>query len=153
MDLYKKLESATEISDVDECNKLLNEGMTSIVMRNKLLVLSDKHGWKCAATYTKNPIADDTDDEKKIKKVLKESKQIKEERQKIKRLNRKVTKRPFASQGHSLSQIPVVQSSNSSFSVCFRCRRPGHFARQCRAGIPTSGFSGGTTGFPGASRL
>ena len=130
MSLYRTLENAIQIEDKEERDARL---LTSIVMtekRNKILMLSDKHGWECAEAYFRNPLADNSDDEKKIKKALKEAKSVKEEKLKAQRVSRKsgsIPKKVFPN--HAASRIPVVQSTQSTMFLCRRCSRPGHYAK------------------------
>ena len=82
---------ATGTADEDERNACLADGMDLISQRNKILVLSDKHSWECLQAYSKNPIADNTENEKTIRKALKEAKIAKEEKGKMLRTSRKST--------------------------------------------------------------
>ena len=52
-------------------------------------MLSDKHGWECTEAYSHNPLADNSDDEKKLKKALKEANSVKEEKLKAQKISRK----------------------------------------------------------------
>ena len=64
------------LSSRDELDKQthINEGIELINKRNKLLVLVDAHGWEVAKAYNADPLADDSADEKKIRKAKKEGK-------------------------------------------------------------------------------
>ena len=87
--LYRTLENAIQIEDKEERDAHLLAGIELIVKCNKLLMLSDKHGWECAEAYSCNPLADNFNDGKKIKKALKERKSVKEEKLKAQRASRK----------------------------------------------------------------
>ena len=50
--------------------------------RNKVLVISNKYGWETGVAYTLDPIAENSDDEWRIKKARKEAKLLKEEKKK-----------------------------------------------------------------------
>ena len=63
--------------------------MDLISQKNEILFLSNKLGWECVQVYSRNPTADDSIDEKKIKKALKEAKIDKEEKIKTLRTSRK----------------------------------------------------------------
>ena len=89
MRLYRSLENALQIEDKEERDAHLLAGIELIEKRNKILMLSGKHGWECAEAYSRNPLADNSDDEKKIKKALKEAKSVKEEKLKAQRASRK----------------------------------------------------------------
>lgn len=58
----------------------LTEGKELLVQPNKHFLLAGKYGWDTAACYTADPLASDSDYEKKIRKAIKESKQLREER-------------------------------------------------------------------------
>ena len=144
MSSYRTLENAIQIKDKDERDAHLLAGVKLIEKRNKILMLSDKHGWECTEAYSCNPLADNSDDEKKIKKALKEAKSVKEEKLKAQRASRKcgsIPKKAFPN--HAVSRIPVVQSAQSMTFYCRRCGRPGHYAKYCCAVLPSSGLSEG----------
>ena len=71
MQIYNKLEQATITEAGEERNTLLNEGMELISQRNKVLVLTDKYGWETAMCYGTDPVASDSEDEKRIKRAKK----------------------------------------------------------------------------------
>ena len=87
--LYRTLENAIQIEDKEERDAHLLTGIELIEKCYKILMLSDKHGWECAEAYSRNPLADNSDDEKKIKKALKEAKSVKEEKLKAQIASRK----------------------------------------------------------------
>ena len=89
MSLHRTLENAVQIEDKEERDAHMLAGIELIEKRNKILMLSGKHGWECAEAYSRNPLADNSDDEKKIKKALKEAKSVKEEKLKAQRVSRK----------------------------------------------------------------
>ena len=102
MEIYNKLEQATSIEEVEERNSLLNEGMELITQQNRVLVLTDKYGWKTAMCYGTNPVASDSEDEKRIKRARKEAKLAKKEKSRSKNLRLKPaasarSKKPFRS--------------------------------------------------------
>ena len=76
MSLYRTVENAMQIEDKEERDGHLLTGIGIIEKRNKILMLSDKHGWECAEAYSRNPLADNFDDEKKIKEALKEAESV-----------------------------------------------------------------------------
>ena len=76
MSLYRTVENAIQIEDKEERDGHLLTGIGIIEKRNKILMLSDKHGWECAEAYSRNPLADNSDDEKKIKEALKEAESV-----------------------------------------------------------------------------
>ena len=80
MEMYNKLEQATNTEDVEERNTLLNESMELITQGNKVLVLTDKYGWETAMCYGTDTVASDSEDEQRIKRARKEAKVAKEEK-------------------------------------------------------------------------
>ena len=115
MSLYRTLENAVQIEDMEERDAHLLAGIEFIEKHNKILMLNEKHGWECAEAYAHNPLADNSDDEKKIKKALKEAKSVKEEKLKAQRISRKsslIPKRHFTTMQccrFLLSSQPRVQ--------------------------------------------
>ena len=85
---------------------------------NKILMLSNKHGWECAEEYSCNSLADNLDNKKKIKKSLKETKSVKEEMLKAQRASRKsgsIPKKAFPN--YAMSQIPACCSVNPEYNL------------------------------------
>ena len=72
--MLDKIGSAMVTSDDEERNNLLQEGEALLVERNKHICLADKYGWDTVESYTAEPLASDSGDEKRIKKAVKESK-------------------------------------------------------------------------------
>ena len=89
IEIYNKLEQATNIEDAEERNTLLDEGMELISQRNKVSVLTDTYDWEKAMCYGTDPVASDSEDEKRIKRARKDAKVAKEEKSKSKNLRLK----------------------------------------------------------------
>ena len=144
--MLDKIGSAMTTSDDEERHNLLQEGEALLVERNKHICLADKYGWDTVECNTAEPLASDSDDEKRIKKAIKESKQLRKEKRKSaaakwkakksvqqdERSRRVVQEKPRSqfSAGKSPSNL-----SRDSQQLCFRCFRSGHFARECRAAV------------------
>ena len=123
-------------SDEAERVSLLKEGMAKINERNKILTVTDCYGWETAQAYLADPIASDSEDEKKLKKARKEAKANKEERRravKSKRRENPSSKRPFHG-SNAWGSLPASHHSQSP--TCWCCGRPGHFSWSYRAAIP-----------------
>ena len=105
--IYKKLEQATEESDEAERVSLLKEGMAKINERNKILTVTDCYGWETAQAYLADPIASNSEDEKKLKKARKEAKANKEEKGELLSQNKG---RILAANGHLMVQMPGAVS-------------------------------------------
>jgi len=78
-EVLEKIDEALATDDGEDCTKELTEGKDLLVERNKNILLAEKYGWDTVACYTADPLASDSDDEKKIRKAVKESKQLREE--------------------------------------------------------------------------
>ena len=122
----------------------LNRGIELITRRNKLLVLADMHGWEVVEAYTADPLADDSADEKKIRKAKKEGKLLRDQKQKQARMLRaknREQKKPFRN-FQRFNSFGSASAFAASFPVspnitCWRCGHAGHFAKFCKAPIPT----------------
>lgn len=133
-----KIGSAIATSDDEEKNYLLQEGEALLVERNKHICLADKYGWNTVECWMVEPLASDSGDEKRIKKVIKESKYLREEKRKSVAAKWKAKK---SEQQDERSRRVVQEKSHSQFSagkssrnlsgdsqqVCFQCFRSSHF--------------------------
>ena len=132
--VLKKLKDALEADTSEDRSSLLEEGIELIKQRNKLLLISDKFGWQTRVAYMLDTIAEDSDDERRIKRAQKEAKLLKEEKKKqLKSERTSVKKVPFL--GDRNPSLPSMLN-DSAKGVCRRCGQPGHYARACRAAIP-----------------
>ena len=159
--MLEKIDEALAMDDDEDRTKKLTEGKDLLVERNKHILLAEKYGWDTVACYTADPLASDSDDEKKICKAVKESKQLREEKKRA--ASSKVPKAKGVIPRASDRRV-ILEHSNASYAtplvvgkqsqprdrrpVCFRCFKPGHFARECRAAnVPNgAGAVGQSTG-------
>ena len=101
--VLKKLKDALEADTSEDRSTFLEEGIELIKQRNKLLVISDKYGWETGVAYTSDPIAENSDDERRIKKARKEAKLVKEE----KKNNKRARDHQFKKRHFSVTETPV----------------------------------------------
>ena len=152
-EVMDKIDKALAAIGDEERTSKLQEGKDLLVESNKLILLAEKYGWDTVACYTAEPLASDSDDEKKIRKVVKESKQLREEKKKA--VVSKVLRPKGSGIPSRTSERRVILERNASYatplaagkqgaprdswSICFRCFKPGHFARDCRSANVTNG--------------
>ena len=135
--MLEKIDEALAMDDGEDRPKKLTKGKDLLVERNKHILLAEKYGWDTVACYTADPLASDSDDEKKIRKAVKESKQLREEKKRAASSKVPKAKGVILERGNASYAMPLVAGKQSQprdgRSVCFRCFKPRHFARECRA--------------------
>ena len=103
----------------------IEEGIDMIKERQKLIKLADSSelGWKVVNEYVSNPIADDSDDEKKMARAqARAEKKYKADKMK-KNKNRAA---PYSSHSEKKDDRPKFRSGR-----CFNCGKRGHWADEC----------------------
>ena len=80
--MLDKLDVAVSASDETERNQALEEGKKLLRERNKHILLAEKYGWEAIDCYVQEPLACDSDGEKRIKQAVKKSKALKAESKK-----------------------------------------------------------------------
>ena len=81
--------------------------MAKINEQNKILMVTDCYGWETAQAYLADPIASDSEDEKKLKKARKEAKANKEEKGELLSQNEG---KILAASGHFMVEMPRAVS-------------------------------------------
>ena len=151
LEVIDKIKEAMEADEPEERNRVLREGKGLLEHWNKCLLMAEKYGWDIVEHYEAEPLAENSDDEKKICKAIKEGKAKKEQRKTVTKV-RKDSSKPYTNldkpyfraipQAHaSFQQNNGVQGQANTYSsvsekVCYRCGKPGHFIRSCKAPIP-----------------
>ena len=152
--LNKMQEAAGHIQDTSRDNtgeaalmahSKISEGIDILSHRQKLV--RSEHGWKVVQEYEANPLADDSEDEKKIYRAqMKAERKVKQDRRFRGRRFRPygfptatVTSDSTTSppQGHYQgTQKQGRYQGNKRPGNCFRCGSQGHWRKDCQAVIP-----------------
>ena len=139
--VFDKIEDALQAiegSNLEAAKDFLNEGKDIISNRKKEIILADKHGWDFVQEYKKKELADDSGDEKRMRKALKTIENNRETKRKER--SKKYFKRrdeQYASRNTSYSNYvgqsiqPFKSFSQHSNSACHHCGRFGHWWRSC----------------------
>ena len=114
-----------------------------------MIKLADKSelGWKVVSEYESNPLASDSDDEKRMYKAeARASRKFKAEKAKKARVNRNFPYRRAASVRTGNSEqytAAVAQQTRRPPGLCFACGKPGHWkgAKECGANISNNKIS------------
>ena len=126
------------------CKELIGEANELCIKRNKLVKMADASpcGWNTVKNYVSNPLADDSDDEKRINKA--ENKALKEKKEKQKGKNSKnsfsndvrgfapftFSRQPF--RGPTPFQFGFPGMPGPRFPIgCFHCGKPDHKRKEC----------------------
>ena len=154
--VMQRMDRALATGDLDEVSKEISAGKSLLMERNKHLLLADKYGWDTVECYSVEPLASDSEDEKRIKRAIKESKSLRNEK-KASSSHMKI-KKPFLGADKSTPNVAkgqgpfnfrarrqVLPPSGDNRATCFRCGKPGHFARECRSANARFVVSGATT--------
>ena len=141
----EQLKAALYTNDPYSRKRQLNEGIASINKCNKKLMLADRYGWNTAVVYQTNSLASDSEDERRIKHALKEAKSLQDEKIKntgAQQYRSKEPKRNFRNSSFRSYQPAWFPHNTAGYNIqitCFKCHRPGHWARDCKP--PISSFT------------
>ena len=78
--VMQRMDRALALVDLDEVSKEISAGRSLLMERNKHLLLADKYGWDTVECYSAEPLASDSEDERRIKRAIKESKSLRNEK-------------------------------------------------------------------------
>ena len=131
-----------ELGDITSTKSTLQETLEAVKQRQKLIKLADRSplGWATIKEYLTDNLADDSDDEKRLRKAEKSAVSKRVDAAKKTKSNSK-----FSTNRYSLSTAPPVHQSSfrrfpynfttPSFGVdrrmCFQCGITGHVRTNC----------------------
>ena len=144
--VLEQLDVAASASVEAERNEALEEGKRLLKERNKHIMLAEKYGCDAVDCYVQEPLAIDSDDDKRIRRAVKESKALKADNKRPSKPRAQFSNRfqqSFTSNSGPNARRVVIpalrqKSDPSQSEVCFRCGRARHFAKTCRAPIPAT---------------
>jgi hypothetical protein len=122
--------------NISAAKRKISEGMDLIKNRQKLIKLADSSdaGWRVVDEHVSNPLAEDSDDEKKIYKAQTraESKLKKEKAKRNGRTNQKITPYDHTKKHTTTGNtITVELNALSRPGRYFYCMETGHWRQEC----------------------
>ncbi|XP_052256625.1 uncharacterized protein LOC127861933 [Dreissena polymorpha] len=130
--------TAIDSNNTQSAKEALIEAEKALRQRQKLILMADTSelGWRVVNEYTTNPIASDSEDEKRIQKAeARAIRKAKSDKGK-KPLRNWPYRRPEGSTVHGASaQTGFVRSRTG---LCFMCGKPGHWKNECPQPVATN---------------
>ena len=123
---FKEVDSELDKGSLAGAKEKISEGIELIEHRQKLVRLADSSelGWKLVEEYVSHPLADGSDDEKRINRAFTAAnRKVKAEKKK-----RKDRFRPYSPPAAAAAPGPQGKARPG---VCYNCHKPGHWAFEC----------------------
>ncbi|KAH3739703.1 uncharacterized protein LOC127851564 [Dreissena polymorpha] len=70
VDKLGNIERLCDLQDVERAKSLIKSEVQALQQRNKLLMIADKHGWDTVREYDEHPLADNDDDDAKLRSAI-----------------------------------------------------------------------------------
>ena len=144
--IYNRAQRLVEATEVTDDTKLLKEGAIKLMEEGKeilekrlqLIRYADKEGWLAALHYEGDDIAENEAEAKKMRKSKKDTEAEKEKEREKRAATRRAT-RGRSGQGYGQGSSTYRRSDSQGYRdrspetrTCYRCRRKGHIASNCR---------------------
>ena len=132
----KEANEELEENRIQGVRQKISEGYELIKQRQKLIKLADSSvaGWRAVDEYVKNPIASDSEDEKRISKAqTRAERKVKDERLRRRRDLREKS-RPYPSINNTSSEANTSTTTTAGVwrsGQCYKCHRRGHWRKDC----------------------
>ena len=114
-------------SDIDEAKKKLKQGKKLIHQRKKFIRIADREGWLTVQHFRSDELADNDEEEKRLKRAIRSANSLKE---KLFSSNRKLTN-DFQNKNAVNNKPPVNDKRKMDDIVCYNCKRIGHYISHC----------------------
>ncbi|XP_052238527.1 uncharacterized protein LOC127849815 [Dreissena polymorpha] len=149
----EEVESSLSNRNIEETRNKIAEVKAMVAHRQKLIRLADESelGWRFVSEYESNPLASDSEDEKRMYRAeARANKKLKAEKSKKSRGARNGPyRKPMVAQNNATQGMSMRQPLRRP-GLCFACGKPGHWkgAAECPASSSNNKISSFMFGTP-----
>jgi len=132
VEVLNSIDSALESMEkgkIEETKDYLEKGKELVLQRIKVVKLADREDWLTAKLYSRDILAEDSDDEKQLAKAIK---QAKAQREKTKnKSSRSYNNSSYIFSSRRTDLAARRPSERKSSDLCWGCGKSGHFLSTC----------------------